>query len=341
MITLPFTLTEQCNWSCGYCDFPSLKERRVASIKDVKKWLEFAILEGNGFISGVTLVGGELGLLPKGYMKEVLHHLQTVHMQRAPRAALPVYLPTNGKLFGNFWHEDYPMLDTLVIWHWAPEIDGMGLTPVEGMDLSRTVLTFVVHHENVGIVKKFLRMNPDFDFVPTVYFSKSSCNAQKYNLTQEDFVTLKDALDSCPNVLGFTRETVHAALTFTPEEWESLNAICGATQGMKDIDLVNGRIKKCCLSYTEGPEVPLTEENFRKHVFNSEPILGDGDKCQGCRWIASPVPIIDIVQEKNPDVYDKYAEVIPNLRKKCEAIQSSHILLPDATLKDKYSMRVG
>ena len=63
--------------------------------------------------------------------------------------------------------------------------------------------------------------------------------------------------------------------------------------------------------------------------------------CRVCRWIASPVPIIDIIQGKSPELYDKYAGVIPSLREKCVAIQSSHILLPNATLKDKYSMRVG
>lgn len=302
---IPITLTEKCQWNCHYCDFPTIQNPKTVTLDKVKEWIPKILDTCDP--SGLSLVGGELGLINEEIMDSILTDCSLYQIRKNKASdkcdTLRIIILTNGLYFET--HKEsmqkvYPYLDILYVWHVTTEI---GAIPIQKMeDDSNIVYTFVIHKGNVDKVETFLQVNPDMFFVPLIYLPKKDTAVanSEYDLTEEQLVNLRGILSKYPkNIGGFIHEPINNLLNYTKDDLSAIRKLCSHVQPQKDIDLVNDRIKHCCVNYTLcTTSIPLTEENLIKFVVNNE-YFGEDVLCSFCQNFYYPVTMINMTTDRS------------------------------------------
>lgn len=269
--------TENCDWKCSYCDFPTLEKCKTAPV-------EFAIeamdilkeATGHDHMIEYGLEGGELGVLSTEYLDKVFEH----------DLADTYVTCTNGLFMKRGYHERYADKLHYVLHHVQPDITIDYSVPYyEYADGIQVDYAFVVDKKTLysGAIEKMLDEygSTDRQFIPHLLQPRKP---GLDFLQTEDFEYLYKLLEGRNNVNPwFVKRVARIAKNFDRTNW--LNArrtICANSFQQPIFDLPNKRINRCCISIT-GDAIPYTVENLQKLYRNEKMFTDVQDKvCDGC-----------------------------------------------------------
>jgi MoaA/NifB/PqqE/SkfB family radical SAM enzyme len=236
----------RCNKNCVYCDIPKIKQR-TCTFEEFKYGMKLANMVDSTFIN---LSGGEPGLLPQRYIDYLIDNYCSNRR---------ITLSTNGEILPKIEGK----LDSFsrILYHIFPEEISEIENPIQCRSL---IYTIVMHRHNIDQVIEFLKNNKHINFLVIQYSAKELLKND--DLKIETINKLKE-ISLMDNVTEETRFMIDKTIKFYFNNREKYNFIrdyCSSIVLYPVLDLVNKRILKCCVSYTNSGGVELTEQNIKQ-----------------------------------------------------------------------------
>lgn len=244
-----FILTERCNWSCEYCDFPSLENPKDTTFQIIKKHMPYI----SKFVetSFIDAVGGEIGLVDSAILMEFFKYLPDKS----------VVVSTNGEFLNRNLHYIPSIRDKIkeVWWHLCEEPKKEKLE-VDYYDKDIKIVKGIVGVDLKNIID-FIEANPQIKFDYVEYETYSHSNKELYEALKEKENVSKRAMAIIENRID--------------EDSKKLRKMCSDFNSTVSIDLVNERILYCHKSmqnYITLSKKHLYKrlENFPKDIFSGE-----------------------------------------------------------------------
>ena len=232
-------LGEKCNWNCGYCDRPKIKSPKGADMNLLYQFYPRVIEWSED--CNVHISGGETGMIDP----DVLDFIFSFDKK--------LIIETNGLFFDHYFYKYYNKIQK-VTYHCVPELDKDIKWNIAD---DKVEYLIVVHHENVNLVKDFIKRNYDGrKWVIQYYYPKYLGDHDRYELTRKDYFTL---IKDIPELVDAKEITKRIAL---PDNIDELRRKCSDRFDFVGFDFVNGRIKFCKQSHSFTNYVELNEKNF-------------------------------------------------------------------------------
>ena len=269
MVTFSFILTEECNWTCKYCAFPSIEKPTYAQMDVMDKHLKYIkdFINKIEFLSnrqvGIEVQGGELGLIPHVMLGYFLNTL-----------GRKVSISTNGLFLENSYHLKPSIRPYIkeIMWHLYESPTNIAIP--DYIDDELTITRGIVH-DHVQDMVNFIRRNGHmtFDYVEMEY------DIGKYRTTNVgDYRVLWKEMQNLSNVTDSAKNRIKDRLN----EKENLRNMCKDYHSCISINMVNETICLC----QRAPEIniPLTEENLIKRAttFPKDLFRGISKGCNSC-----------------------------------------------------------
>lgn len=221
-------LTEKCNLQCDYCDIPQIKKPKSCTIEDLEKYLPI-FNNDNKFLD---ILGGEVGVLPDDVLEYLFKNIKK-----------PLQISTNGLFLKN----KYEKFKHLLGEHWFYYHVAEEPFEFEPLQYDNVKYTFVVHDNNIEALNEIYKKyneTEELDFRPC--FGKFKNQSKIFNV------------DAHKDQIEFPIE-YHS---FNDKLFEIRNKLCFMHGPPFMYDLVNGRIIRCCKSYTLSDTIELTQTTF-------------------------------------------------------------------------------
>lgn len=262
-------VTEDCNWDCPYCIYP-LERPEYSTIRKIKKHLPYiSEMLKKVYNPVVTLVGGEIGLLGKRELREIVTKLD-----------MPVSISTNGLFLNRLLHEDKIIRPYIqeIMWHITKVPDQGWIRIKDYNDEEIPITKGIVGFDPLEIamyVKNSEKIT--FDYVDFDFPLDAKDRLPNYKL-------LYEALKDCPNA---TRECLNRIKRKrdNPIDLENKRVMCRNMRDTVSINLASETIPICTgRSYDF---IELTPENLKQCLIGTPPINHEHTYCSSCvNWCA-------------------------------------------------------
>ncbi len=265
------SLTEKCNWTCDYCDFPKKEKQCTVDIDFLKLFLDWCKEITKNHRVGISVEGGELGMLSE----EMLDTMFFSNLQEQYTIA------TNGLFLKRDLLERYHEKIEHIIYHVSQEFNDT--TDIDDYDFKNISVhyTMVVHKNNLRYLDKFLLKHPDKIFHPHILQPRTpGLNL----LRKDDFIQLSEIIKEKSNVTEAIKQRIDRIISVldNTQFLKFQRTICSGFYTQPIFDLTNRKIKHCCISIS-GDEVDLTYDNLQRLMNNDLTLFPNVDVvCDGC-----------------------------------------------------------
>ena len=252
----------RCNKKCIYCDIPNI-EQKTCTFEEFKYGLKLANMIDTKYIN---LSGGEPGLLPQHYIDYLIDNYCSKRL---------ITLSTNGEILPKI--EGRLNAFARILYHIFPEEVSVIKRPIE---YSALIYTILMHSHNIDQVIEFLKNNKHIKFLVIQYFAKELLDND--DLKIETISKLKE-IASMDNVTLETKLMIERTIKFYFNDIKKYNFMrdsCASISLYPVLDLINKKILKCCVSYSNSGGIELNEENIKsldKMRFESKESI-----CENC-----------------------------------------------------------
>ena len=237
-------LTEDCNWSCPYCDRPTKNKRKGLNF-DLFKTFFPKIL--NSYKCDIYLGGGEIGLLDDKIFEYIFSFKRKL------------CVCTNGTFITNGYFEKYyDLITKIVLQHatYRPQPINLNDPKIE--------YNVVVHHDNVQDVIKLVNSNKTKNWTLQYYHPKNPSKYKQFTLTKSDYFEL---IKNCSWLMD-ARQILRRIQTIEDTQKMLRNRKhCRKMILYPTFDFSRNKIQFCKLSTEFTKSIDLTEKNF--HYFTS------------------------------------------------------------------------
>lgn len=226
------TLTNKCNWSCEYCDFPS----KTDAMFDVDNSIDILkIIPDN---TEVILEGGEIGLLSEEFLDRFFYS----------GISKTYAVTTNGEFLNRSYHTKYMDKLHYILYHIAPELTHT--TEVMEYDVgdARMDYTFVLHQNNIEESMSVLERHPHLNFL--IHMLQPRVEGLDIDASPVFYKQVLENVKHRANIGEyFKKRLVRIAGDISDTALMSVRRkLCSTIYNQISINLPDNRIHRCCVS---------------------------------------------------------------------------------------------
>lgn len=220
-----FILTEDCNWDCDYCHFPSVKNPRTTTIEILQRHLPY--LKDWEITGYMDVQGGEIGLVPENILE---YFLETMGRK--------MYFSTNGVFLNKKMHlnEKIRPYIKMIQWHVFPNPNGDAY--VENIKDKGIIITRGIVHDDADEMIDFLNNNKHL-YIEYIDFDYSLDSVVTHDRAK--YMDLYHKLNHLENISEGAKNRIRDRA----QEKEGLRMVCKTSNDSVLIDLVNEKICLC------------------------------------------------------------------------------------------------
>ena len=269
-LQLYLCLTQLCNWRCGYCDFPLMKNPRSVTINDLKSQLPLIKEATKDLHVEFCIEGGELGIIDTS----VLDYF----FENGP--AETYFVATNGLFFKVGYYERYKKYIHTVLFHVKSDINE-GLFSFTNYETDCEIWhTIVLHKKNLHIFSEFLDIYPNYIWFPHVIQPRTAnLDLMDYEYYKKIYEIVKDR----PNVHTFFKNRYKNIIeNIENKSWiDTKRRLCCNDYTKSIINMPANRIHRCCISM-DTDSVNLSYDNLYNVMHGRQTFPSWDDVCTDC-----------------------------------------------------------
>lgn len=266
-----FIITEVCNWNCGYCLFPQIKQNAKHTTKEI---IDKHIHYINHIIElikpdTITVQGGEVGLVPPDILEYFFYTLQS-----------KIIVSTNGEFLKKGFHKNPIIKKKLksIMLHVADNIDDYSVDINYVSDI-QIICGIVDINKNPKKVKKFIQANPNIMFE---YIDFENSIFKLAPQTKNLYFELYTAIQKLDNVSYEAKMRILKKHQLNKDKDILVNQnICMKLHPCVYVDLVNERIPLCMRNFLDVHE-RLTYYKLIRAISHVDPFHSENNVCSNC-----------------------------------------------------------